>query len=40
MGVKTKMDWDGPNMKSTNVAKAAEFVQRQARKGWELPRIA
>jgi hypothetical protein len=40
VGVKTKMDWDGPNMKSTNVEKAAQFVQRQNRKGWDLPAIA
>lgn len=40
VGVKTKMDWDGPNMKSTNVARAAEFVRRNARRGWELPAIS
>ena len=40
VGVGRKMDWDGPNMKSTNVKKAAEFVACQARKGWELPKIA
>ena len=40
VGVKTKMDWDGPNMKSTNVSKAADFVRRQNRKGWELPAIS
>ena len=37
VGVKKKMDWDGPNMKSTNIAEAAKFVRRQNRQGWELP---
>lgn len=35
VGVKNKMEWDGPNMKSPNVADAAHFVKRQARPGWE-----
>jgi predicted dehydrogenase len=39
VGVGRKMDWDGPNMKSTNVAEAAKFVRREARKGWELPAV-
>ena len=40
VGVKERMEWDGPNMKSTNVSRAAEFVRRQARQGWELPAIS
>lgn len=31
-----RMDWDGPNMKSTNLPQAARFVKRDNRKGWEL----
>ncbi|MEI2722575.1 MAG: hypothetical protein V9H26_03215 [Verrucomicrobiota bacterium] len=30
-----RMDWDGPNMKSTNLPQAAQFVKRNNRKGWE-----
>ena len=30
-----RMDWDGPNMKSTNLPEAAQFVSRQNRPGWE-----
>ncbi len=30
-----RMDWDGPNMKSTNLAEAAQFVRRNNRPGWE-----
>jgi hypothetical protein len=37
VGVKKRMEWDGPNMKSTNVAEAAQYVRRQNRQGWELP---
>jgi hypothetical protein len=29
------MDWDGPNMKSTNIPEASQFVKREYRKGWE-----
>jgi hypothetical protein len=29
------MEWDGPNMRSTNLPQAAQFVSRQNRKGWE-----
>ena len=36
VGVGKKMDWDGPNMKSTNIAEAAQFVKRNSRPGWEL----
>ncbi|MBM3881736.1 MAG: Gfo/Idh/MocA family oxidoreductase [Verrucomicrobia bacterium] len=30
-----RMDWDGPNMKSTNLPQAAQFVTRKSRPGWE-----
>ncbi len=36
VGEGVRMEWDGPNMKSTNVAEAAQFVKRQSRTGWEL----
>jgi hypothetical protein len=36
VGVARKMDWDGPNMKSTNIEEAAKFVKRQSRPGWEI----
>jgi len=29
------MDWDGPNMKSTNMPEAARIVKRDYRAGWE-----
>jgi hypothetical protein len=35
-GVGHKLDWDGPNMRSTNAPDAAKFVKRQARRGWEV----
>ena len=28
------MDWDGPNMRSTNLPEAAQFVKRENRRGW------
>ncbi|MCP5518450.1 MAG: Gfo/Idh/MocA family oxidoreductase [Verrucomicrobiales bacterium] len=31
-----RMDWDGPNMRSTNLPQAAQFVKRNNRAGWEL----
>ncbi len=31
-----RVEWDGPNMKSTNLPQAAEFVSRNNRKGWEI----
>ena len=34
-GVGHKLEWDGPNMRATNAPEAAQFVQRQNRKGWE-----
>lgn len=36
VGVGKRMDWDGPNMKSTNCPEAAQFVKRNARPGWEV----
>jgi predicted dehydrogenase len=35
VGEGRKMEWDGPNMKSTNIPEAAQFVKRQNRSGWE-----
>jgi hypothetical protein len=31
-----RVEWDGPNMKSTNLPQAAQFVSRKNRKGWEI----
>ena len=31
-----KLDWDGPNMKVTNVSEANEYIHRQYRQGWTL----
>jgi hypothetical protein len=31
-----KLNWDGPNMKSTNVPEANDLVQCQYREGWTL----
>jgi hypothetical protein len=36
VGEGVRVDWDGENMKSTNVAEAAAFVKRNSRPGWEL----
>jgi hypothetical protein len=33
----TRLMWDGPNMKVTNVAEANQFVQHNYRSGWTLP---
>ena len=35
VGEGRRMDWDGPNMKSTNLPEAAQYVRRNNRKGWE-----
>ncbi len=35
-GAKTKLEWDGPNMRVTNRAEAARLLKREYRKGWEL----
>lgn len=31
-----KLEWDGPKMRATNTRKAAQYVRRKYRKGWEL----
>jgi hypothetical protein len=36
VGEGTRMEWDGPAMKSPNVSEAAKFVKRENRKGWEF----
>ncbi len=36
VGEGTRMEWDGPNMKSPNCPEAAKFVQRENRKGWPI----
>jgi len=36
VGEGVRVEWDGPNMKSTNVPEAAKFVKRDSRPGWEL----
>jgi predicted dehydrogenase len=35
VGEGRRMEWDGPNMRSTNLPEAAQFVQRENRAGWE-----
>ena len=30
-----RMEWDGPNMTSPNLAESAQFVKRVNRTGWE-----
>ncbi len=35
VGEGRRMEWDGPNMKSTNIAEAARFVTRHNRHGWQ-----
>lgn len=35
VGEGRRMDWDGPNMKSTNLPEAGQFVSRKNRPGWE-----
>jgi len=39
LGEGVRMDWDGPNMKSTNLPEAERFVRRHNRAGWELPNV-
>jgi hypothetical protein len=31
-----KLNWDGPNMKITNLPEANQLLQREYRKGWTL----
>jgi len=35
VGEGVRMEWDGPNMKSTNLPEAEKFVRRKNRSGWE-----
>ncbi|MCC6823751.1 MAG: Gfo/Idh/MocA family oxidoreductase [Verrucomicrobiota bacterium] len=35
VGEGRRMDWDGPNMKSTNLPEAAQYVRRNNRPGWD-----
>ncbi len=35
VGEGVRMEWDGPNMRSPNVAEAEKFVKRANRAGWE-----
>lgn len=36
VGVKERLDWDGPRMRAKNNRRAAEFVRTKYRKGWKL----
>jgi hypothetical protein len=36
VGVGTKLDWDGPNMRARNTRAADKFVKREYRNGWSL----
>jgi len=36
VGVGTRMDWNGPQMKSPNCPQAIQFVRRRNRQGWTL----
>ena len=36
---KQKVQWDGPNMKVTNVPAAQAFVQETYRQGWDLMKV-
>jgi hypothetical protein len=31
-----KIDWDGPNMKVTNVPEANKYVNKEYRSGWKF----
>ena len=35
-GVGKKLEWDGPNMKCTNMPELDKYVSREYRKGWEV----
>jgi hypothetical protein len=35
-GVGKKLEWDGPNMKCTNMPDLNKYTMREPRKGWEL----
>ncbi len=34
--LRSKLEWDGPNMKITNLAEANKYLHRQYRQGWAL----
>jgi predicted dehydrogenase len=34
--IREKLNWDGPNMKFTNVSEANQYIHRRYRQGWEL----
>jgi hypothetical protein len=36
MGEGVRMDWDGPNMRSTNLRDAEKLVRRRNRSGWDI----
>jgi len=36
VGVGKKVEWDGPNMKVTNLADLNEWVERKYRSGWKV----
>jgi hypothetical protein len=35
-GVGKTLEWDGPNMKCTNMPELNKYVSREYRKGWEV----
>jgi hypothetical protein len=35
-GLGKRVEWDGPNMKCTNMPELNQFVKREYRKGWSL----
>lgn len=35
-GIGRKLEWDGPNMRATNIPEAAQFVKRDYRPGWSV----
>jgi hypothetical protein len=35
-GVGRKVQWDGPNMKVTNIPELNQWIQRKPRKGWKV----
>ena len=36
VGEGRRMEWDGPNMRSPNIAEAEQFVKRKNREGWDV----
>jgi hypothetical protein len=35
-GLGKRVEWDGPNMRCTNIPELNEFVKREYRRGWTL----